>query len=65
MTHDNRVRLTVDPDGKWQLYANKIPAGAVPLGTVTRTGADTGALVRYGATVRREWKAIREAQRGD
>lgn len=50
MNHDNRGRLTIDSAGNWRLYANKIPAGAVPLGTVTRDGADTGALVRYEAT---------------
>ena len=50
MTHDNRGRITVDPAGNWRLYINALPAGAVPLCTVTRDGTDTGALVRYVAT---------------
>lgn len=50
MTHDNRGRITVDSAGNWRLYCNTLPAGAVPLGTVTRDGTDTGALVRYEAT---------------
>lgn len=50
MTHDSRGRITVDAAGNWRLYSNTLPAGAVPLGTVTRDGTDTGALVRYEAT---------------
>lgn len=50
MTHENRGRITVDPVGAWQIYAPTLPAGAVALGTVTRDGTDTGALVRYEAT---------------
>ena len=50
MTHNNRGRISVDTAGNWRLYCNTLPAGAVPLGTVTRDGADTGALVRYEAT---------------
>lgn len=50
MNHDNRGRLTIDSAGNWRLYSNTVPAGAVPLGTVTRDGIDTGALVRYEST---------------
>jgi hypothetical protein len=35
MTHENRGRLVVDHDGKWQLCTATIPAGAEALGTVT------------------------------
>ncbi len=44
MVHENRGRLTVDPDGNWRLYTNSIPGGCTVLGTVTRDG-ETGALV--------------------
>ena len=50
MTHSNRGRLAVDVNGKWRLYTNTLPAGAIPLGTVTRSGYDTGALVHIGTT---------------
>lgn len=50
MTHSNRGRLAVDVSGKWRLYTNPLPAGATPIGTVTRSGYDTGALVRIEAT---------------
>lgn len=50
MTHNNRGRIIVYTAVNWRLYCNTLPAGAVPLGTVTRDGTDTGALVRYGAT---------------
>lgn len=50
MTHDHRGRLTVDPDGDWRLYTNTLPPGCTPLGTVTRGGGDTGALVRVDRT---------------
>jgi hypothetical protein len=50
MTHANRGRLAVDTNGNWRLYTNTIPAGSTPLGTVTRDGTDTGALVRIEAT---------------
>lgn len=42
--------ITVDPDGKWQIYTNTLPAGADPLGTVTRDNGDTGALARIERT---------------
>ena len=42
------MKLTVDAAGNWRLYTNTVPAGAVVLGTVTRDGTDTGALVRMG-----------------
>ncbi len=43
--HQNRGRLTVDLGGKWRLYTNTMPANSRALGTVTREGYDTGALV--------------------
>lgn len=50
MTHSNRGRLAVDPNGNWRLYTNTLPANSTPLGTVSREGYDTGALVRIDAT---------------
>lgn len=50
MTHNNRGRLTVDPGGKWRLYTNTLPANSRALGTVTREGYDTGALVLIEVT---------------
>ena len=50
MTHSNRGRLAVDLDGNWRLYSNTLPTGSTPLGTVTRSGYDTGALVRIETT---------------
>lgn len=44
MTHDNRSRLTVNPDGNWRLYTPRALDNATALGTVTRGEADTGAL---------------------
>lgn len=44
-SHQNRGRLTVDLGGKWRLYTNHLPAGSRAIGTVTRDGHDTGALV--------------------
>lgn len=46
MGHENRGRITVDTNGKWQLYTNTIPEGGVAIGTITRGIGDTGALVR-------------------
>ena len=45
MTHNNRGRLTVDLSGKWRLYSPVIPAHSRAIGTITRDGYDTGALV--------------------
>lgn len=42
--------ITVDPSGNWRMYTNTIPANSELLGTVTRDGYDTGALVRINAT---------------
>ena len=50
MNHDNRGRLTVNPDGNWRIYTNTLPAHATPLGTVTRDETDTGALARIETT---------------
>jgi hypothetical protein len=51
MTHDNRGRLTINPDGNWRHYTNSMPAGCTPFGTVTRDGCETGALVRTEAGI--------------
>ena len=50
MNHSNRGRLTVQIDGSWRLYTTTIPKGGRALGTVTRDGLDTGALVQIEAT---------------
>ena len=50
MTHTNRGRITVDLGGKWRLYTNTLPAGSRAIGTITREGYDTGALVLIEAT---------------
>lgn len=43
MTHQNRGRLTINPNGNWRIYTN--PNGNFTmLGTVTREDTDTGAL---------------------
>lgn len=50
MNHSNRGRLTVQIDGPWRLYTMTLPKGGRALGTVTRDGLDTGALVLIEAT---------------
>ena len=50
MNHDNRGRLTVNADGNWRFYTNTLPMNSTLIGTVTRDGFDTGALVRINAT---------------
>ena len=50
MTHANRGRLAVDLGGNWRIYTNTLPAGATSIGTVTRNGFETGALVRIEST---------------
>jgi hypothetical protein len=50
MNHTNANHLTVNIGGNWRLYTNTIPKNSTPLGTVTRNGRDTGALVRIEAT---------------
>jgi hypothetical protein len=52
MTHSNRGRFVVDLGGKWRLYTNTLPANSRALGTITRDGYDTGALVLIEATGR-------------
>ena len=52
ITHENRGRLTANPAGNWRLYSETLPDGATPIGTVTRDGNDTGALVRFQSTGR-------------
>jgi hypothetical protein len=39
--------ITIDPDGNWQVYSQALPNGVEVLGTITRRGYDTGALVRF------------------
>ena len=41
------MTLSIDHAGKWKVYwgAGPLPKGAVALGTVTRDGTDTGALL--------------------
>lgn len=43
-------QLDINTAGAWRLYSPTLPAGTEPLGTVTRNGHDTGALVRFVAT---------------
>lgn len=50
MSGPNRGRLSVQPDGKWRLYTNLVPAGWRALGTITRDG-ETGALVESPAGI--------------
>ncbi|MDP2949033.1 MAG: hypothetical protein Q8P22_05805 [Chloroflexota bacterium] len=40
--------VTTNPQGPWRFWwgASPLPDGAEPLGTVTRDGHDTGALLR-------------------
>lgn len=44
------MSITIDTSGKWRLYTVSIPEKSEVLGTVTRDGYDTGALVRINAT---------------
>lgn len=41
--------LTIDRNGKWQIYWGGVPlpTGAKALGTVSRGGGDTGALLLH------------------
>lgn len=50
MTHNNRGRLTVDLGGKWRLYTKLLPANSRAIGTITRDGIETGALVLIEST---------------
>lgn len=50
IAHTNRGRLTVEVGGNWRRYTNTIPANSTALGTVTRDGIETGALVRIEST---------------
>lgn len=43
-------KITVDTAGNWKLYTNTLPSNSTALGTVTRDGFDTGALVRIEST---------------
>lgn len=42
--------ITVALGGNWRLYTNTIPANSRAIGTVTRDGFETGALVLIEAT---------------
>ena len=48
--HPNRGRLTVDLGGNWRLYTETLPRGSIAIGSVTRGGVETGALVLMEAT---------------
>jgi hypothetical protein len=52
---------TIDPHGPWTLYTTTHPAGSTPLGTLTRSAGDTGALVqmRHGLYVQVNAGAVR------
>lgn len=50
MAHNNRGRLAVDLGGNWRLYTNTLPVHSRAIGTVTRDGYDTGALVLIETT---------------
>lgn len=53
--HPSRGQITVDLAGPWRRYANHIPMGGQPMGTVTTARGETGALVwieRTGIYVR-------------
>lgn len=39
--------LSIDPQGPWRRYTIALPAGAEPIGTVTRQNGSVGALVRF------------------
>jgi hypothetical protein len=49
MTKQTRKSMTVDPNGKWRLYTNSIPARTTVLGVV-KHGDRTGALIRFQET---------------
>lgn len=55
------MSITVDTAANWRLYTNTLPDGATALGTITRDGCDTGALVqlRNGRYVQVNAGAIR------
>lgn len=53
--HAHRGQITVDLAGAWRRYANHIPLGGEPIGTVTTARGETGALIwieRTGIYVR-------------
>ena len=50
MTHENRGRLAVDPDGNWRLCTATLPEGVEVFGTVTYPDGEKGALVRFPKT---------------
>lgn len=59
--------LKIDLSGNWRLYTNTIPPNSRALGTITRDGFDTGALVLIEATglyVQVNAGAIRNADQG-
>lgn len=48
--HNNRFRLSVNPEGNWRLYAPVRPENMVMLGIVRR-GQQVGALARTQAGI--------------
>lgn len=47
---ENRGRISVALSANWRLYTNTLPGNSRALGTVTRGGGDTGALVLIETT---------------
>ena len=60
------MKITIDPNGPSHLYSLTVPAGSLRLGTITRNGYDTGALVRLanGRLVQVNTAAIRNVPPG-
>ncbi|QXP83010.1 hypothetical protein [Methylococcus sp. Mc7] len=45
-------KIVINPEGKWRMFTSTIPPGGKPIGTITRNGYDTGALVYLPQTGR-------------
>jgi len=51
MTQNGQGQITVQKNGNWLIYINRVPEGMEPLGTVTRSETgEVGALMRVTAT---------------
>lgn len=50
MSKLTRKRFLVDVNGDWRLYTDTLPTDSSSLGTITRDGNDTGALVFIHST---------------
>jgi len=50
MDQPKPAAYTINASGNWRLYTTTIPVGSTPMGTITRDGYDTGALVRIEKT---------------